>query len=100
MVLIIIVCIIAWGVCRFKQVDFIRSLYCFINTNGKLSAYSKENAATTDFSIVKKLIKMLECDSGIYAKNMKKTINADLNLKILLERFLNLKILLEKVLTR
>jgi hypothetical protein len=98
MVLIIIVCIIAWGVCRFKQVDFIRSLYCFINTNGKLSAYSKENAATTDFSIVKKLIKII--DSGIYAKNMKKTINADLNLKILLERFLNLKILLEKVLTR
>ena len=92
MVLIIIVCIIAWGVCRFKQVDFIRSLYCFINTNGKLSAYSKENAATTDFSIVKKLIKII--DSGIYAKNMKKTINADLNLKILLERFLNLKILL------
>lgn len=27
MVLIIIVCIIAWGVCRFKQVDFVDTLF-------------------------------------------------------------------------
>lgn len=76
MVLIIIVCAIAWGVCRFKKVNFLDTLLIGIASiftasltqtetykNGKLFAYSKENvyitAATeddsyTDFSIVKK----------------------------------------------
>lgn len=74
MVLIIIVCIIAWGVCRFKKVDFIGFLigiasifisgfiglctasftqtetYKNVNyyiSHGKLSAYSKENVYIT-----------------------------------------------------
>lgn len=74
MVLIIIVCAIAWGVCRFKKVDFVDTLFIgfligiasiyisgFIGlctalltqnvnyyvSHGKLSAYSKENIYIT-----------------------------------------------------
>lgn len=75
MVLFIIVCIIAWGVCRFKKVDFLSTLFIgfligiasiFISlctasltqtetyknvnyyiSHGKLSAYSKENVYIT-----------------------------------------------------
>lgn len=81
MVLIIIVCVIACGVCCFKKVDFfigfligIASIFIGLCTasltqtetyknvnyyisHGKLFAYSKENVyitAATDFSIVKK----------------------------------------------
>lgn len=78
MVLIIIVCAIAWGVCRFKKVDFLDTLFIgfligiasiiglctasltqmevknYYISHGKLFAYSKENvyitAATEDDS--------------------------------------------------
>lgn len=69
MVLFIIVCAIAWGICRFKKVNFLDTLFIIasifisgfiglctasLTQNGKLFAYSKENvyitAATEDDS--------------------------------------------------
>lgn len=91
MVLFIIVCIIAWGVCRFKKSTlFIGIASIFISltqtetyknvnyyiSHGKLSAYSKENAETeddsyTDFSKYggSKLYEDHQCRFGVCEKN-------------------------------